>query len=169
MAYKHAGLFSVALMVVLPVSAGQKFKVVIVNRQNSETNYSYVVSGHSTATTTANANCYGTGNTASCSGSSTTNQLSVPPHEVSYNVSGATFSLQLADGRIAVVNCEGKLNWNDWSHANQVRRNCRIPLVNEVEAEFDGDKAKLKWSVSIDGKKMESETYKIIGIIDKQN
>jgi hypothetical protein len=33
--------------------------------------------------------------------------------------------------------------------------------------EFSEDKAKLKWPVSIDGKKIESETYKILGILDK--
>jgi len=30
-----------------------------------------------------------------------------------------------------------------------------------------GDKAKLKWPVSIDGKKMQSETYKIIAVLPK--
>ena len=50
---------------------------------------------------------------------------------------------------------------------NQVRRSCKIPLVNNIQAEFDGDKAKLKWSVSIDGKKLASETYKILAVIDK--
>jgi hypothetical protein len=28
-----------------------------------------------------------------------------------------------------------------------------------------GDKAKLQWSVSLDGKKIESETYKILGVL----
>jgi len=37
--------------------------------------------------------------------------------------------------------------------------------VDDIQAEFDGDKAKLKWSVSIDGKKLESETYKIVGVM----
>jgi len=41
-------------------------------------------------------------------------------------------------------------------------------LVNNIEAEFDGDKAKLKWSVSIDGKKMQSETYTILAVLDKR-
>ena len=30
-----------------------------------------------------------------------------------------------------------------------------------------GDKAKLNWPVSIDGKKMESETYKILAVLAK--
>jgi S1-C subfamily serine protease len=40
-------------------------------------------------------------------------------------------------------------------------------MTNTVEAEFDGDNAKLEWPVSIDGKKKQSETYKIIGILTK--
>ena len=44
---------------------------------------------------------------------------------------------------------------------------CRMPLVNNIQAEFDGDKAKLRWKVSIDGKKWESETYKILAVLDK--
>ena len=33
-------------------------------------------------------------------------------------------------------------------------------------AEFDGNNAKLKWVVSIDGKKLDSETYKILGVLE---
>ena len=68
---------------------------------------------------------------------------------------------------MAVVNCDSKTNWTDFSHMDQIRRSCRIPMVNEIKAEFDGAKAKLKWSVSIDGKKLESETYRILAVIDK--
>jgi hypothetical protein len=39
-----------------------------------------------------------------------------------------------------------------------------VPLVNDFEATFDGDKAKLFWPTSLDGKKVESETYKIIAV-----
>jgi hypothetical protein len=42
-----------------------------------------------------------------------------------------------------------------------------MPLVDGIEVEFDGDKAKLKWPVSIDGKKMASETYQILGVLGK--
>jgi len=28
------------------------------------------------------------------------------------------------------------------------RRSCRLPLVDDIEAEFKGDKAKLEWPVS---------------------
>ena len=42
-----------------------------------------------------------------------------------------------------------------------------MPIVDEIEVEFNGDKAKLLWPVSIDGKKMASETYKILGVLGK--
>jgi hypothetical protein len=42
-----------------------------------------------------------------------------------------------------------------------------MPLVENIQAEFKGDKAKLIWVVSVDGKKTESETYKVLGVLDK--
>jgi hypothetical protein len=47
------------------------------------------------------------------------------------------------------------------------RRSCRVPLVDNIQADFNGDNAKLIWPVSLDGKKMQSETYKILAILDK--
>jgi hypothetical protein len=143
----------------------RQFGVKIIDRQDSQTGYSYVVPGHSNAVSNTDVNCYGGTISVNCSGSTTTSGFSTPPTRVSYDVTGATLSLQLPDGRIAVVNCESKLNWTDYSRMNQVRRSCRIPLVNDIQAEFDGDKP--KWLVSIDGKKLESETYKILAVLDK--
>lgn len=42
-----------------------------------------------------------------------------------------------------------------------------MPIVDNIQANFHGDNAKLIWSVSLDGKTMQSETYKILGILDK--
>jgi hypothetical protein len=42
-----------------------------------------------------------------------------------------------------------------------------MPLVDNIQAEFKGNDAKLKWPVSLDGKKLESETYKILAVFDK--
>jgi len=39
--------------------------------------------------------------------------------------------------------------------------------MNTITAEFDGGSAKLIWPAGIEGKKTESETYKIITIIAK--
>ena len=113
----------------------------IVNRQTSDTNYSLVVPGNLFAQSNANANCFGAADTVNCSGSTTTTGSVMPPRPVSYNVRGATFTLQLPDGRLVVVNCESKYApKGDFIN----RRSCRMPLVNDIQAEFDGDNAKLR-------------------------
>lgn len=83
-----------------------------------------------------------------------------------FKVRGATFTLQLPDGRGAVVNCESKFAEHMAGRAGN-RRSCRMPLVDNIQAEFNGDNAKLIWPVSLDGKKLQSETYKILAILDK--
>jgi hypothetical protein len=83
-----------------------------------------------------------------------------------YKVRGATFTLQLPDGRGAVVNCESKFAEHMAGRAGN-RRSCRVPLVDNIQADFNGDNAKLIWPVSLDGRKMQSETYKILAILDK--
>ena len=65
-----------------------------------------------------------------------------------------------------VVNCESKFAEHMAGRAGN-QRSCRVPLVDDVEAEFNGDKAKLRWPVSIDGKKTASETYKILAVLGK--
>lgn len=84
----------------------------------------------------------------------------------SFSVHGATLTLALPDGRLAVVNCESKFAEHFAGRAGN-RRSCRIPINEDIEAEFNGDNAKLLWPVSIDGKKIQSETYKILGVLDK--
>ena len=42
-----------------------------------------------------------------------------------------------------------------------------MPMVDNITAEFKGDKAKLIWPVSLDGKKTQSETYKVLAVLDK--
>ena len=114
--------------------------------------------------------CSEAGNSVNCSGTTRTTETSTPPTTFSYQVSGATLSLRLPDGRIAVVNCDSKFLPQSVATAvvigvrSQHRRSCRIPLVNNIQATFSGDKAKLKWPVSIDGKKLENEIYKILAV-----
>jgi hypothetical protein len=84
----------------------------------------------------------------------------------SFKVHGATFTLQRPDGRLAIVNCESKFAEHMAGRVGN-RRSCRTPLVESIQADFNGDNAKLIWPVSLDGKKMQSETYKILGILDK--
>lgn len=83
-----------------------------------------------------------------------------------FKVYGATFTLQLPDGRLAIVNCESKFAEHMAGPAGN-RRSCHTPLVDNIQADFKGDNAKLRWPVSLDGKKMQTETYKILGILDK--
>jgi len=40
-------------------------------------------------------------------------------------------------------------------------------VVDSIQADFNGGNAKLIWPVSLDGKKTQSETYKVLGILDK--
>jgi hypothetical protein len=142
----------------------QKVDVSIIDRRNGETQYNYEVPGHSTSTTNADANCYVGSTNVNCTGSATTNGTYTAPRNVSYSAIGTTFTLLLPDGRRAVVNCVSKYKPRG-DYIN--RRSCRMPIVNDIQAEFKGDNAKLYWPVSLDGKKIESETYKILGILPK--
>jgi hypothetical protein len=40
-----------------------------------------------------------------------------------------------------------------------------MPLVDDIQAEFKGKSAKLFWVVSLDGKKVDSETYTILAVL----
>jgi hypothetical protein len=78
------------------------------------------------------------------------------------NLQGATLTLQLPNGDAAVVNCTSKFQERFAGPGNV--RSCRVPLVDDFVADFSGDKAKLIWPVSLDGKKSAEETYKIIAV-----
>jgi len=97
-----------------------------------------------------------------CSGTSYSKTTIRPPEDVSYSVTGATLSLRLPDGRVAVVNCDSKFDWANW----QYRRSCRVPSADRLEAEFRGENAKLSWQVGVYGEKTQSETYKLIEIVE---
>jgi hypothetical protein len=145
----------------------QKMGVKIVDRQDNETEYTYVAPAHFSSQSNSNASCNSLGdNNTNCNGTTTTTGTSTPSHQVSYHVRGATFTLLLPDGRAAIVNCEGKFAEHMAGPAGN-HRSCRMPLVENITAEFKGDKAKLIWVVSLDGKKMQSETYKVLAVLDK--
>jgi hypothetical protein len=146
------------------VCSAQKMDVRIIQRQDNETGYSGYIPGHSSSSSNANVNCNAGSTTVNCSGTSTTHGYSTGPRTVSYNVTGATLSLLLPDGREAIVNCVSKYKLK-MDHVN--RRSCKIPIVADIQAEFSGKNAKLIWPVSLDGKKLESETYKILAVLDK--
>jgi hypothetical protein len=147
-----------------PVFA-QKLSVKILDRRNNETDYPYVVPGYSSSQSNANVNCNSIGDNVNCNGSGTTNGYSTPARMVPFQVSGATLSLLLPDGRVAVVNCVSKFA-ERMAGPRGNHRSCRVPIVDSIQADFRGGKAKLEWPVSLDGKKMDSETYKVLGILD---
>jgi hypothetical protein len=111
----------------VPIHAADNLNVTIIDRQNHDTNYTYFVPGHSTSTANTDVNCSGSEASVNCSGTTRTSATTVPARSGSYIVRGATFSLQLPDGRIAVVNCDSKLNWTDFSRMDQVRRSLQNP------------------------------------------
>ena len=149
----------------IPASA-QKLGGKIIDRQEHDSSYTYFVPGHSYSNTNANANCNGDGTNVNCYGTSTNNTTSTPAQHGSFSVRGATFSLLLPDGRVAVVNCDIKFA-EHFAGAAGNHRNCRQPVVDSIQADFHGGNAKLEWVVSLDGKKKQSETYKVLGILDK--
>jgi len=155
-----------AVLVLTPVHAAERVKVKVVDRQDSEQGYSYVVPQQVQTRSDTSVNCTAYPNSVGCNGTTRTTGTATPAFQGAYSVRGATFSLLLPDGRVAVVNCASKANLTQWSYAT--RRSCRMPIVDEIEVEFSKDSAKLIWPVSIDGKKTESETYKIIGILKAQ-
>jgi hypothetical protein len=130
-------LAALGLILACAASAkGQKLDVKIIDRQDKEDQYDYAAVYNNTAV----------GKT--------------------FKVHGATLTLELPDGRLAIVNCESKFAEHFAGPAGN-RRSCHVPLVDSLQADFHGDNAKLMWSVSIDGKKMQSETYKILGVLGK--
>lgn len=163
----HLSVGLLSLFICAATAFGQKMNVTIVQRHDSTTTYDYVVAGHYYGTSNGSTDCDAYGNNADCYGSTTTSGYTVPGHEVSFSVSGATYSLLLPDGRIVVVNCVSKFA-ERFAGVEGNHRSCRMPIVNDIQAEFKGKKAKLSWPVSLDGKKKESETYTILGILPKQ-
>ncbi|MFZ0706028.1 MAG: hypothetical protein WAM71_10530, partial [Candidatus Korobacteraceae bacterium] len=98
-----------AVILLCPLFAlAQKFDVTIINRQSNQTEYTYVVPGYFSSVSNSNANCSGTDSYLNCTGSTQTTGFTTPAKEVSLHVRGATLTLQLPDGRLAVVNCESK-------------------------------------------------------------
>jgi hypothetical protein len=139
----------IALTCSVGLAETAKTHVKIVNRQSSDSAYTYATAyGHSSTTS------YGNTDSTSSSGNAAAAE---------FHVTGATFTLQLPDGRTAVVNCASKFA-EHFAGPIGNRRSCRVPLVNEIDVEFHGDSAKLFWPVSIDGKKLQSETYKILAV-----
>ena len=146
--------------------SAQILSVKIVDRQYNDADYTYVVPDRTSSQADSDADCPSKSRSASCIGLTKATSYSLPGQQVSYHVRGTTFSLQLLDGRVAVVNCESKYA-ERFAGREGNHRSCRQPLVDNIQVEFRGDRAKLEWPVSLDGKKMQSETYRVLGILDR--
>jgi hypothetical protein len=150
-----------------------KFSAVVTNNEQAQKEFTYVVPGYAYSSFTSNVVWTGQGETGygvKTSGGT----IATPASTHSYTVRGATLSLQLPDGRIAVVNCAQKVNWTEWN--THTYRSCRIPPVGiKLQLEFQGTAATLKWEweekkvVSLDRavikKHKEHETYTLIDVL----
>jgi len=103
--YKNVAAAATALLVIFSISAAENLPITIIDRQNHDATYTYYVPGSSTSK--VNLNCSGSNSDINCYGTSET--INRPGRKVSYDVSGATLSLKLPDGSIAVVNCDKAL------------------------------------------------------------
>lgn len=139
--------------------------VKIIKRQTGDTAYNYSTAGRTETTTKTRVKCKDGTYSDHCVKVTERDTEYIAPTQGTYAVTGATLSLLLPDGRVAVVNCASKLNL--WSTDPHPQRSCRIPPGDDIQVEFKGSNAKLLWPVSVDGSKMESETYKILAINNK--
>ncbi len=157
-------LIRTLIFAILPslLGAAEKMNVKIVDRQDNATVYNYVVPAYSQTNATGNVNCTAYPNSVGCQGASNSTTIARPPIAGQYQVTGATLTLELPDGRRAVVNCAAKR-----VPLTIQRRSCKVPMVADIQAEFSGDDAKLLWVVSVDGKKLASEVYKILAVLPK--
>ena len=143
-------------------------QVKVIQRQTADTPYTYSLPGHTDKSTQTHVKCKDDPKNVNCTQTTTTETEYQAPQQGSYSVTGATLSLALPDGRVAVANCVSKTNFFGPSAQTEHERSCRVPPVDDIQAEFKGKNVKLAWPVSVDGSKLESETYKILAILDKQ-
>ena len=159
-------LVAALLLLLTATAVAQELEVKVIDRQEHETDYSYVVPGSFSSYSSASVNCSDGAYDTNCTANGTANGISRPAQMVPFQVRGATLTLLLPDGRAAVVNCTSKFA-ERMAGPRGNHRDCRVPLVDTIEARFHGDSAKLEWVVSLDGKKKRSETYKILAVLDK--
>jgi hypothetical protein len=141
-----------------PAAFAQTLLVHIVQRQNTKTELTAVIPDR--AGDTADKSSTAEKKPAGSDKSTATTDKGTQTR--SYTVTGATLTLRLPDRRLVRVACESKYALR-FDYIN--RRSCRTPPADEVTAEFNGDEAKLLWSVSLDNRKMQSETYTILNIM----
>jgi hypothetical protein len=141
----------IATLTAIPTLAKNKTAVRIISETDTTSTYVVATPG------SQSANCTGGTSSVNCTG------MTLPAIARNMDVRGHVLYLQLPDKRVVVASCDAKPNWTDWHQG--MYRDCRLPVVDSVEAEISGDRVKLIWSVSLDGKKTQNETYKILGVL----
>jgi hypothetical protein len=155
------GLAIAFLAFSIPSTFAQKIEASVLYRQDSDNRYIAVVPGYTGRDADITGACMLDPDPANCPTVDSTSARG----EVNYMLVGTTLSLLLPDGRVALVNCVNRYSAKG-NYLN--RRSCGMPMVEHVEAEFIGQSAKLKWQIGIDGKKTESETYKVVAMLEKR-
>jgi hypothetical protein len=136
----------------------QKVEATVLYRQNSDTSYSAVIPRPDGSKPEGTVDCAADNTNEACSDPS----RGVAPGQPSLSVTGTTVSLLLPDGRVAVVNCLNKYSYKGTAIN---RRSCGMPMVQQVEADLNGNSARLKWSEGPDSIKSESEKYRIVALL----
>ena len=155
------GLAIASVVFSVPSMFAQKTEATVLYRQDSDNRYFAVVPGYSGPDADITGACMLDPDPANCPAVDSASARG----EVNYMLVGTTLSLRLPDGRVALVNCVNRYS----AKGNYVnRRSCGMPMVEHVEAEFIGQSAKLKWQVGTDGKKIGSETYKVVAMLQKR-
>jgi len=155
------GLFVLPLVFSVEPASAQKVEASVLYRQDSDNRYIAVVPGYSGPASDVTGACLLDPDPANCPMVDANGTNGTP----NYMLVGTTLSLLLPDGRVAVVNCQNRYSAKG-TYIN--RRSCGMPMVQHVEADFNGPIAKLTWAVGTEGKKTESETYKVIAMLDKR-
>jgi hypothetical protein len=151
-------LAAISSIFAMDSARAQKLDASVLYRQNSDVAYHAVIPGYSGQNADVTGACTLDPDPANCP--STGNSDGVP----AYTLIGTTLSLGLPDGRIAVVNCIDRHS----TKGNFINRhNCGVPMGEHVGVEFNGPSAKLTWPAGMDGKRIQSETYKIVAVLAK--
>lgn len=155
------GLVPLSLIFSVRSASAQKVDASVLYRQNSDNRYIAIIPGYTGPESDITGACLLDPDPANCPQTDANGAGGTP----TYMVVGTTLSLLLPDGRVAVVNCQNRYS----AKGDSVnRRNCGMPMVPHVEADFNGQIAKLTWPAGADGKKTESETYKVVAMLGKR-
>lgn len=155
------GLVVLSLTFSVMQATAQTVEASVLYRQDSDNRYIAVIPGYSGPESDITGACLLDPDPANCPTIAANGTNDNP----NYMLIGTTLSLLLPDGRVAVVNCQNRYSARG-TYIN--RRSCGMPMVPRVEAEFNGPLAKLTWSAGPDGKKTESETYKVVAMLSRR-